>query len=101
MARLSRWRPDFDEWLLAEAQAAGVSVRRPCAVLGVTVEDGAVRGVVTAEGAVRAPSVVDASGRARWLGRQLSIPSPACSPTFIARFGYVGGPAGRATRPPC
>jgi flavin-dependent dehydrogenase len=101
MARLSRWRPDFDEWLLAEAQAVGVSVRRPCAVLGVTVEDGAVRGVVTAEGAVRAPSVVDASGRARWLGRQLSIPSPACSPTFIARFGYVGGPAGRATRPPC
>ncbi|HEX6040991.1 NAD(P)/FAD-dependent oxidoreductase, partial [Longimicrobium sp.] len=34
---------------------------------------------------------VDATGRARWLGRALGIGSRPCSPRLLARYGYAEG----------
>jgi flavin-dependent dehydrogenase len=82
------WRADFDELLLARARELGVEVRRPCAVTGIP-ETGT--GVVTAEGAVIARVLVDATGRARWLGRALGIVSRRHSPRLLARYGYAAG----------
>src|SRR5262245_29872414 len=42
-------------------------------------------------GSVRARMLVDATGRARWLGRALDIASPPRSPRLLARYGYVEG----------
>lgn len=85
------WRTDFDEMLLARARESGAEVRRPCAVSAVVGEAGEVRGVETAKGSVEARVVVDASGRARWLGRALGVASRARSPRLIARYGYAEG----------
>jgi flavin-dependent dehydrogenase len=84
-------RADFDELLLARARQAGVDVRRSCAVTGVLGKNDTVYGVMTEQGPLAARLVVDASGRARWLGRALGIASPPRSPRFIARFGYAEG----------
>lgn len=82
------WRADFDELLLARARELGVDVRRPCAATGL-LPDG--RGVLTADGPVEARVVVDATGRARWLGRALGIDSHPHSPRLLARYGYAEG----------
>ena len=84
-------RAEFDDLLLARAQEVGVEVRRPCAVTALLGENGTARGVMTEGGPLGARLVADASGRARWLGRALGITSPARSPRFIARYGYVEG----------
>lgn len=82
------WRADFDALLLTRARELGVDVRQPCAVTEVLPGGG---GVVTEHGAVNARIVVDATGRARWLGRTLDIASPHRSPRLFARYGYVQG----------
>jgi flavin-dependent dehydrogenase len=82
------WRADFDEMLLARARDLGVDVRRPCAATGM-LPDG--RGVATTDGPVAARVVVDATGRARWLGRALDVASRPHSPRLIARYGYAEG----------
>lgn len=85
------WRAEFDDFLLMRAREVGVEVRRPCAVARVIKNGGEVRGVTTTSGPLAARILVDASGKARWLGRALDIDSPAHSPRLIARYGYVGG----------
>lgn len=82
------WRADFDEMLLQRARDLGVDVRRPCAATGVLSTG---TGVATTDGPVAARVVVDATGRARWLGRALDVPSRAHSPRLLARYGYAGG----------
>jgi flavin-dependent dehydrogenase len=47
--------------------------------------------VLTAGGPVSARVVVDATGRARWLGRALGVASPPHSPRLLARYGYAEG----------
>lgn len=81
------WRADFDAMLLAQARELGVDVRRPCAATGVT-EDGRVE---TTDGIVAARVKVDATGRARWLGRALGVAAPPRSRRLFARYGYVEG----------
>lgn len=81
------WRADFDAMLLDRARELGVDVRRPCAATGV-LDDGRVR---TTDGVVSAPVRVDATGRARWLGRALGVAAPPRSPRLVARYGYVEG----------
>jgi flavin-dependent dehydrogenase len=81
------WRADFDAMLLERARELGVEVRRPCAA-GAVLEDGRVR---TTGGVVAARVRVDATGRARWLGRALGIPAGARSPRLFARYGWVEG----------
>ena len=81
------WRQDFDALLLARAREIGVAVRQPLAVTGID-DNGA---VVSAAGVTTARIVVDATGRARWLGRAFGIASPPCSPRLLARYGYARG----------
>lgn len=80
-------RADFDALLLERARSLGVEVRRGCAA-GAVLPDGRVE---TTDGIVAARVRVDATGRARWLGRALAIPAPARSPRLVARYGYVQG----------
>lgn len=84
-------RPTFDAMLSDRAVELGTARCQPCAVSGLLLEDGAVRGVTTPYGSVTARTVVDATGRAQWLGRQMQIARPACSPRLSARYGYVTG----------
>lgn len=81
------WRADFDALLLERARELGVDVRRGCAAAGV-LEDGRVR---TTDGVVSARVRVDATGRARWLGRALGVATQRRSPRLLARYGYVEG----------
>ncbi|HEX6367906.1 MAG TPA: FAD-dependent monooxygenase [Longimicrobium sp.] len=81
------WRADFDAMLLDRARELGVDVRRPCAATGVAA-DGRVR---TTDGMVAARVKVDATGRARWLGRALDVAAAPHSPRLFARYGYVEG----------
>jgi flavin-dependent dehydrogenase len=84
-------RTAFDELLLDYANEQGVEVRQPCAVdrVQLTKED-EVR-VLTGAGAFSARIIVDATGRASWLSRQLGIDRGARSPRLIARYGYAAG----------
>jgi flavin-dependent dehydrogenase len=84
-------RPAFDAMLLERAGELGVTVRHRCGRARILMHDGAVCGVTTKEGPVAARMVVDASGRAQWLCRQLQIDRPARSPRLLARYGYVNG----------
>lgn len=82
------WRADFDDLLLSRARELGVDVRQSCAVNGL-LPDGL--GVATSSGPITARLIVDATGRARLLARELDIGSPPRSPRFFARYGYVEG----------
>lgn len=81
------WRQDFDALLLDRARETGVEVRRPVPVTGLS-PSGAVR---SADGPLSARIVIDATGRARWLGRALGIASAPRSPRLFARYGYARG----------
>lgn len=81
------WRQDFDALLLERARETGVAVRRPVPVTGLSA-GGALR---SADGILYARIVIDATGRARWLGRALGIASTPRSPRLVARYGYARG----------
>jgi flavin-dependent dehydrogenase len=81
------WRQDFDALLIARARELAVTVLQPMAVTGLD-EHSAVK---FAAGDAAARIVIDASGRARWLGRALGIASPFRSPRLFARYGYARG----------
>jgi len=80
-------RAGFDAMLLERARELGVDVRRPYAAAGV-LDDGRVE---TTDGIVAARVKVDATGRARWLGRALGVAAEPRSPRLFARYGYVEG----------
>jgi flavin-dependent dehydrogenase len=81
------WRADFDTMLLDRARELGVDVRRPCAA-GAVLQNGRVE---TTDGSVAARVKVDATGRARWLGRALGVPAAPRSRRLVAWYGYVEG----------
>lgn len=84
-------RAHFDALLLRQAEQMGVSVVQPCRLLEPLCQEGRVAGVQTSEGALRARFVVDATGTARWLARQLNLAVSRASPCLRARYGYAGG----------
>ncbi|MCX5577651.1 NAD(P)/FAD-dependent oxidoreductase [Kaistia terrae] len=88
---LQVWRADFDALLLGRAAELGVEIRRGCAPRDVLRTGPAVCGVRMADGDISARMVVDATGAARWLGRIMSIDTPARSPRLIAHYGYAEG----------
>lgn len=85
------WRADFDAMLLERARDVGVEIFQPCAANRVLMENGAVTGVLTSAGCMTAPVVVDATGRAHWLGKELGIERRVHSPSLVARYGYAEG----------
>ncbi len=84
-------RADFDHRLLESASMRGATVRAG-KVSGVLFNaSNEVAGVMTSDGPVRATYVIDCSGGAHTLARQLHIPIVRHSPQLIARFGYATG----------
>jgi flavin-dependent dehydrogenase len=84
-------RDDFDARLLRTALDAGAEVVRttPRSVL----HDGRGRviGVATDDQHHCADYVMDCTGNARWLSRQLGVRSVSRSPRLVARYGYARG----------
>lgn len=90
------WRPSFDQLLLENSRACGVEVREGHQVVEVLYEDGQAAGVryrsnAGRDGAIHAHFVVDASGQAALMGRQLGL--RRWDPFFrnLAVYGYVTG----------
>jgi flavin-dependent dehydrogenase len=81
----------FDQLLLSHASELGVVVRQPCAIDRVQLGQEDRVCVLTAAGPLSARVIVDATGRASWLSRQLHIARDARSPRLIARYGYAAG----------
>jgi flavin-dependent dehydrogenase len=75
--------------LLEEAVASGASLVRTAGAVRALVLDGALAGVVSGEETYRARMVVDATGSAQWLARQLAIPRVRVSPPLFAEYGWV------------
>lgn len=82
-------RPDFDHELLQRALALGVEVREGTIAKGIITRDSRAVGVVTSQGAILAEHVIDASGAAHWLTKQLGIPVVRHALELTARYGYV------------
>jgi flavin-dependent dehydrogenase len=88
---LQAWRPDFDAILLEHARQLGVAVLQPCRPKAIVLADGRVAGLETSCGRVQASYVVDATGRRRWLTRQLGIGQERRGPRRVTWFGYAEG----------
>ncbi|MFA7766260.1 NAD(P)/FAD-dependent oxidoreductase [Streptomyces sp. NRRL S-448] len=89
-------RQRLDALLLEQARRAGADVRLGCRVLEPVMRDGA-DGAVTGvrfrgpQPPLRTRTVIDATGRARWLSRALGLTGPPRSPRLLVRYGYAGG----------
>ncbi len=89
-------RSQFDTMMLDHARAGGVEVHEQTSIDKVLFEDSRAVGVqtVSADGArseVRAKVVVDASGRACIIGRQLGLRSPLPELRKASAWGYFRG----------
>ncbi|MFE4671439.1 NAD(P)/FAD-dependent oxidoreductase [Streptomyces sp. NPDC056723] len=86
-------RQRLDALLLDRARKAGADVRLGCRALEPVVEGGAVTGVRFngAAAPLRTTTVIDATGRARWLSRALGLTGPPRSPRLLIRYGYAAG----------
>ncbi|SOD90855.1 NAD(P)/FAD-dependent oxidoreductase [Streptomyces sp. Ag109_G2-15] len=87
-------RQRLDALLLDRARQAGAEVRLGCRALEPVVAGGAVTGVRFSGGAwppLRTRTVIDATGRARWLSRALDLTAPPCSPRLLIWYGYASG----------
>ena len=78
----------LDQQLLERAHTAGVQVLQPKRISLLLHPHGRVLGVRADTTQWRAHYVVDASGRHRWLQRQLQLPYLRYSPRLIAQYGY-------------
>lgn len=84
-------RADFDQRLLDSARSRGAQILAG-KVSGIVFNaSNEVAGVMTSEGPVAATYVIDCSGGAHTLARQLRIPIVRHSPQLVVRFGYVTG----------
>jgi len=84
-------RADFDRRLLESARSRGATVLSGKASWVLFNTSDAVAGVMTSEGPIQATFVIDCSGGAHTLARQLRIPIVKYSPYLVARFGYATG----------
>jgi flavin-dependent dehydrogenase len=84
-------RADFDQRLLESARNRGAAVRAGKVSEVLFNAPGEVAGVMTSEGPLQATYVIDCSGSAHTLARQLRVPIVRYSPQLVARFGYVNG----------
>ncbi len=73
--RVTLFRPAFDGWLAAQAQAAGATVVCGCTVEGLVVRDGRVCGVRVGgpNGVVEAPLVVAGDGALSFLAKEAGL----------------------------
>jgi flavin-dependent dehydrogenase len=85
-------RGDFDARLLETARDAGAEVLRSTPRSVLRDGSGRVIGVTTDLQRLCADHVIDCTGSARWLSRQLGIRCVCRSPRLVARYGYARGP---------
>jgi flavin-dependent dehydrogenase len=97
---LQAWRPDFDAILLARARDLGVRILMPETPGSLLCEQNRVVGIATAKNDIRAAFVIDATGRTRWLARQLSLTVICHGPRRIAWFGYAEGTSAERSEAP-
>jgi flavin-dependent dehydrogenase len=84
------WRPDFDQILMNRAKALGVVCLEQCGRSEVDIGNRKAS-VRTRLGAIDSQLVVDATGRNRWIARQLGLKIRTCSGPLVARYGYRRG----------
>lgn len=84
-------RKNFDHWLLQAACDRGATLRVDTSSQALLDSSNNVDGVTTAQGPIPSAYVIDCSGGARVLARQLHIPLIRYSPRLIAQYGYVNG----------
>lgn len=84
-------RARFDGLLLDAVAAAGVEVRRPCAVHGLRLDGGAVVGLDTDGGPLTARWTIDAAGRGQLAARLLDLRMLHASPRLHAWRGRLPG----------
>ncbi|WP_327266287.1 tryptophan 7-halogenase [Streptomyces sp. NBC_01232] len=86
-------RQRLDALLLERARRAGVDVRLGSRVMEPVVRGGTVTGVRFRgpQPPLRTRTVIDATGRARWLSRALGLTGPPRSPRLLVRYGYAAG----------
>lgn len=84
-------RSDFDQRLLASACERGAHLIAGKATGALADAAGKIVGVTTPAGCIDASVVIDCSGAARFLARQLWIPLLRHSRPLVARFGYASG----------
>jgi len=84
------WRPSFDQILLDRAKELGSEFIAPCVALDALPTRRGVR-VLTGAGTFDAKTIVDGSGRNRWLARHWGFKIRAFSPTLVARYEYAEG----------
>ncbi len=90
----------LDAALLQQAASAGVEIYQPCRAHSALTFEQQVIGVEADAGCLYASYVIDASGAAGWLGRQLHLKARIDSAALVARFGYLHGqPARYASNP--
>lgn len=82
-------RQTFDAILLQRAVQLGVTVIRGCSVRDVLIEDAEVVAVETDAGTIRAAVTIDATGRRRFLQRQLRIPWEQRGPRRYVWYAYA------------
>ncbi|MEU8437910.1 FAD-dependent oxidoreductase [Streptomyces sp. NPDC029216] len=86
-------RQRLDALLLDRARQAGAEVHLGCRALEPVVEGGAVNGVRLGRAGrlLRTGTVIDATGRVRWLSRALGLSGPPRSPRLLTWYGYATG----------
>lgn len=84
-------RADFDQRLLDSARSRGAQILAGKVSEVLLNASNEVAGVMTSEGPVAATYVIDCSGGAHMLARQLRIPIMRHSLQLVARFGYATG----------
>ena len=85
------WRSEFDQRLLQQARALGVTVWQPCRAIRPIIESNQVAGVFTSAGPLYANFVIDAAGSRHWLARQLGLSIDSRSARLVAHYGYAEG----------
>ncbi len=84
-------RAQLDATLLRQAEELGVTVHQPCQARHVLKQDNRIVGLTTTHGPFSTSCLIDASGAASWLSRQLHLKTQVCSPPMVARYGYLQG----------
>ena len=87
---LQAMRAHLDALLLQTARESGAELVQDAAKR-VLIERGRICGVVTDACEIEADYVLDASGTARWLSRQLNLEPQFHSIPLVARYGYATG----------
>jgi flavin-dependent dehydrogenase len=94
-------RSDCDSILLDRARQVGALVVQPCEQLSVCTTSHRMTGVVHRGQYYSSHFVVDATGAARWLSRQLKLSHVFRSQKLTARYGYAQGECLERNSDPC